>query len=303
MKKNCKIIEDLLPLYLDNIVSNETKTFVEDHLKECSNCTKYLEGLTFNLKKNKIDEVNSFKKFLHKINFKIIKNSLIITLLLILIIVPTIYFIGNVKFTQDYNENIDIAIRGENKKWNFQFYSPLEGYGYATYRIIMENGKPVTLVFVTWKYTLQEYLSTKEDYHVSNAPDLDYQSIDLNNEMRVYYTKENLQEIKGALSEDLDKYIKKSTLIFKNDKITTNMKCTQNNEEKLYTFTYYNYNGQLLSSTGDNAILKHLGYKYYSDNMEFKDISLISEDAHELINKIKNYYQENKGICSIENKA
>ena len=37
--------------------------------------------------------------------------------------------------------------------------------------------------------------------------------------------------------------------------------------------------------------------------MEFKDISLISEDAHELINKIKNYYQENKGICSIENKA
>ena len=164
----------------------------------------------------------------------------------------------------------------------------------------MENGKPVTLVFVTWKYTLKDYLSSKKNFHVSNVPDLDYQSLDLNNEIRVYYTKENLNKIKGALSEDLPKYIKKSTLIFKNNKTTTNLNCTLNNTQETYTFTYYDYNGQLLEASGNNAILKHLlNPNYYYESMDFQDITLISENAHEIMNLIKNHYTKNKGTCEM----
>lgn len=43
-KKECEIVLDLLPLYVDDVVSNISKEFVEKHIKECEECKKvYLE--------------------------------------------------------------------------------------------------------------------------------------------------------------------------------------------------------------------------------------------------------------------
>ena len=51
----CELIQDLLPLYQDNVCSNSSKRAVEDHLQECDNCrnmmrqlksTEYDEALT-----------------------------------------------------------------------------------------------------------------------------------------------------------------------------------------------------------------------------------------------------------------
>ena len=33
MKKECNIVQDVLPLYLENMVSEGTKVFVEEHLE------------------------------------------------------------------------------------------------------------------------------------------------------------------------------------------------------------------------------------------------------------------------------
>ena len=39
MKKiSCNIIRDILPLYLDGVVSDDTEKMVEEHLKECDQC-------------------------------------------------------------------------------------------------------------------------------------------------------------------------------------------------------------------------------------------------------------------------
>ena len=39
MKKiNCNIIRDILPLYLDDVVCDDTKELVEDHLNVCDSC-------------------------------------------------------------------------------------------------------------------------------------------------------------------------------------------------------------------------------------------------------------------------
>ncbi|MCR8657361.1 zf-HC2 domain-containing protein [Paenibacillus endoradicis] len=40
MKTNCNIIYDLLPLYIDGICSEESKSLVDEHLHECPNCSK-----------------------------------------------------------------------------------------------------------------------------------------------------------------------------------------------------------------------------------------------------------------------
>lgn len=45
MKNECSIVRDILPLYLENMVSDETGTFVKEHLKDCPECTAELEAL------------------------------------------------------------------------------------------------------------------------------------------------------------------------------------------------------------------------------------------------------------------
>ena len=42
MKLNCSIVDDLLPLYLENDCSEESKVALEEHLKECLACRKKL---------------------------------------------------------------------------------------------------------------------------------------------------------------------------------------------------------------------------------------------------------------------
>lgn len=46
MKISCKVIEDLLPLYYDNICSEESRRLVEEHLAECKSCRKLLEEIS-----------------------------------------------------------------------------------------------------------------------------------------------------------------------------------------------------------------------------------------------------------------
>ena len=45
MKNECSFVRDVLPLYFENMVSEDTATFVEEHLKTCSECAAELEAM------------------------------------------------------------------------------------------------------------------------------------------------------------------------------------------------------------------------------------------------------------------
>ncbi len=45
MKLSCEVIGDLLPLYHDDICSNESKVMVEEHLAGCEGCKAELEAM------------------------------------------------------------------------------------------------------------------------------------------------------------------------------------------------------------------------------------------------------------------
>lgn len=45
MKKECSIVRDLLPLYFENMVSEDTAVFVKEHLENCSECAAEFECL------------------------------------------------------------------------------------------------------------------------------------------------------------------------------------------------------------------------------------------------------------------
>lgn len=45
MKITCNVIEDLLPLYVDQLLSEDSRSLVEEHIRECEACQKHLEIL------------------------------------------------------------------------------------------------------------------------------------------------------------------------------------------------------------------------------------------------------------------
>lgn len=45
MSKECDIVRDLLPLYVDNVVSDTSREIIEEHLSDCDGCREYLKKL------------------------------------------------------------------------------------------------------------------------------------------------------------------------------------------------------------------------------------------------------------------
>ena len=74
MKKECSVIQDLLPLYAENMVRPETAQFVAEHLCVCKECEAELAELKEEEKLGKIETAadceNSkpFKKMMRRIN-------------------------------------------------------------------------------------------------------------------------------------------------------------------------------------------------------------------------------------------
>ena len=79
-KKDCKIVQDLLPNYIDKLTNEETNQYVEKHLEECEECKNIYENM-----KKKLDlgtekpdkrEINFFKKYRNKL--RILRGILLI---------------------------------------------------------------------------------------------------------------------------------------------------------------------------------------------------------------------------------
>ena len=59
MKKECSIVRDVLPLYLENMVSEDTAVFVKEHLENCSDCAAEFECLKSG---KQIDEAKTLQR-------------------------------------------------------------------------------------------------------------------------------------------------------------------------------------------------------------------------------------------------
>ena len=81
-KKDCKIVQDLLPNYIENLTNEETNEFINKHLKSCEECKKIYDSM------NKDFTVNNKYREKKKVNFlKKYRNKLRVLELIILIIV------------------------------------------------------------------------------------------------------------------------------------------------------------------------------------------------------------------------
>lgn len=86
MNLPCNVIQDLLPLYHDQVCSDETKALVEEHLSSCESCKEMLKSMGGELPipKQDIESVEILKNIKKELRTKEVKWLLLIIIILVI---------------------------------------------------------------------------------------------------------------------------------------------------------------------------------------------------------------------------
>lgn len=84
--QNCKIVQDLLPSYIDKLTSSETNNYIEQHLRECKECQKCLlvmkKGLETEHLKD-VKQIDYLKKYKNKMRLLKLISALVVVCLVL----------------------------------------------------------------------------------------------------------------------------------------------------------------------------------------------------------------------------
>ncbi len=88
-RENCKVVQDLLPNYIEKLTSEETNGYIEKHLEECDDCKKVYSSMLEDLKVDDCQKekrkVNYMKKFSQKM--RILKIILLLIVVIFLVVI------------------------------------------------------------------------------------------------------------------------------------------------------------------------------------------------------------------------
>lgn len=135
-KKECKIIQDLLPNYMENLTSIQTNEYVEEHIKNCQECKKMLENMQKEIpadtKGKNEKEVKYMKKYRNKM------RTLSFILLAIFLV-----FVGTT--TRKAIILIDLAQKAEetvkNTNYHMTTYGYYKGEAYKSEELVLNDKK------------------------------------------------------------------------------------------------------------------------------------------------------------------
>lgn len=90
MKENnrCDIVKDLSSQYIEDIVSSNTKNFIENHIENCNDCKTYYENMKLNIleEENLEHQKQNYElDYLKKVRNKMSLLKIIIMIILIII--------------------------------------------------------------------------------------------------------------------------------------------------------------------------------------------------------------------------
>ncbi len=82
--RDCKIVQDLLPNYLENLTDTVTNEYIEEHIATCAECAQVLKDMNGDLKLEQINQEHEIK-YLKGIRKRVRRTILAVTIAVILI--------------------------------------------------------------------------------------------------------------------------------------------------------------------------------------------------------------------------
>ena len=227
MKYQCEVIKDLLPLYVDDVCSKESKKIVEEHLEICDSCKQYYNAMKSYdnniISEDKNNEIlaDSLQKVKKQITVKNIL-SIVATFLIVLIFmgISIVAAIGMslMETIILYEDNIFID-QNIPKGWE-EWYEGSEGDYFVHCKGRKINGVEIEVVEVPEGDKIEKYLffqlqtnkwsdliTTKNK--VSHQPFSDISYFD-----KVYYYPGYMVDLEAIADGELPILIETSTLLW-----------------------------------------------------------------------------------------
>lgn len=124
-KKDCKIVQDLLPNYIEKLTNEETNLFIKEHINECNECQKVLENMQkeLNVDTSKRDkrEVKYIKKYSKKL--RVLEITIILILLIALGVMTYYYVCFKKAYIRSVNAMVGMVTEG---MYPDTFYATIE---------------------------------------------------------------------------------------------------------------------------------------------------------------------------------
>lgn len=182
VKRDCKIVEDLLPAYIENMLSVESMSFVEEHLKVCPDCENSYKEMISEIKKEEIqntENVKIIKKYKRKIRALKILVGLVIFVILSIGLGTLVFRYSVVKNALVKNINYDAS-----GNFRLEYYEDsIERYNYHTTTYFCNDRMKKVKgdkVLEYWENTSHYYINNEnKTYYIKN------EDIQLNNSVNI----------------------------------------------------------------------------------------------------------------------
>lgn len=171
--RDCNLVRDLLPNYVENLTNDDTNLFIENHLKECSECSNILSAMKNGENKNEEIKSKKFVKFSKKFRKK---YKLWKSIVLIIILLFFVHFIRNFIILTSQYKHMEEHINMNNYH--------VRRYLYFLDNIILENvyykdGKALYIACISYTnhfddtttVPVRDYIEFYDDKHYTYSTD------------------------------------------------------------------------------------------------------------------------------------
>lgn len=137
----CKIVEDLLPLYAEDLISAESADFIREHASRCPRCNKLLERTEQPLPET--TDIPNYKKALKRERIQSILTGVLWCALLLVLAVLTIFLILRNNPMNYVGEPVVLDSPDGSYSFQAEYYTGLFG---------IQEGMEVTDTTETWRH-------------------------------------------------------------------------------------------------------------------------------------------------------
>lgn len=179
MRFDCKVIEDLLPLYVDNICSEESRKIVEEHLHECEKCKAMIENMVV-IPITPFEKEEYEKTAIIKKGFKKIHRRWLASLVAVFMLIPII-FCSILAYNSHRNEGITFSNFDDIYRCYRYLHYIKEGKFEEAAKMVDFSQNEYERVECVAHMSLEEYQNYMHDRFVSKLKEYKQLGVSINN--------------------------------------------------------------------------------------------------------------------------
>lgn len=156
MKISCNVIRDILPLYAEDMASQDTRELVEEHIASCEKCKKRLEEMRTVEEPPVITNIAPLRNIQNTLRRKKLQTIIFSVMVTLVFAVVTIAYLTTPEYIS-YNENAVSIIEKDDGTVLLNFSEEVSGFNVTEYPAAGNSGNGYDIT--TWETIWHQKIS------------------------------------------------------------------------------------------------------------------------------------------------